>query len=89
MNSEKIIPAGDYKVERFSTSSFTTGYTIVNGPFKGRRLWVPTNLVPDTILTVTVQEEVTTVEHNVARFKKKGRSSDVTLFIPDDHHWLD
>ena len=68
---ETIIPPGDYKVRYHGRYATNTAYEIIDGEHKGRFLYVPNPFVPDIILTVTVEEEVTTIEKNVARFKNK------------------
>ena len=83
MTNEKIIPPGDYKVSRGTKGGPNTVFTILEGVFKGRFLDVPNHLVPDTILTVTVEEEVTTTERNVVRFKGK-RGENVFKTRPSD-----
>ena len=94
VNEPKPIPPGDYKVRNCGRSTnFVTGFVITEGEYKGQRLYVANALVPDITLTVTVEEEVTTTERNVVRFKSKREE---TVFKPrpregppmDDTPWL-
>ena len=69
--NEGPVPAGDYPVRFHGKYATNTTYVILVGEYKGRFLYVPNHLIPDIILTVTVEEKLTTTTRNVARFKSE------------------